>query len=322
MRRLLPLLLILLFVTGADYTPSQDIMITGSGQDIVIDSGQLFDLTYQPSYSDLLIRWAADPSHPHDVVYDAGTATYSLEAAAARATLVADGWTITDGGCEIPDLILDIMGDVGVTKDGSNYLTAWDDQSGQGNNGTQVTAVRRPLWVDAAQNGLPIIRFTKSNNVEDDGVFFTGLTSVVQSYTIIFVHKPTNVLSAATEYIMDIQTGRLLLYHILNNQTGWGDGVCHHGVPPTGAGTWQTATFQFTKDGDGEFFRNGVSQGTGAVGNRNIGGLVSIGSRHAIAGGHFCSYAGDMAQVLIWERVLTPAELAIAWAYINTKWGL
>jgi len=58
-------------------------------------NGTSFDTT---NYDLLLISWAAQ-THNNNVPFHAGTAQYSPGAAAnARAVLIADGWTITDGG--------------------------------------------------------------------------------------------------------------------------------------------------------------------------------------------------------------------------------
>jgi hypothetical protein len=83
-------------------------------------------ITNTPIYSTFLIKTAANPGHAHDVTYDARGATYSLEAAAARAELVADGWTITDGGCELgANLEYFWRGDFGIT--GAVNPTQWTD---------------------------------------------------------------------------------------------------------------------------------------------------------------------------------------------------
>jgi len=56
------------------------------------------------NYSAMLIAWEAG-AHQDNVVAHFGDATYSFEAAAAHAALIDDGWTITDGGDEIPGLV-------------------------------------------------------------------------------------------------------------------------------------------------------------------------------------------------------------------------
>lgn len=51
------------------------------------------------NYSNLLIAWAAKP-HKNGVILDANNSKYNSSAISARASLVSDGWTITDGGLE------------------------------------------------------------------------------------------------------------------------------------------------------------------------------------------------------------------------------
>jgi len=48
-------------------------------------------------YTQMLIDWNAQ-SHQSNVTFSAGVTTYTSGATAARAALVSDGWTITDGG--------------------------------------------------------------------------------------------------------------------------------------------------------------------------------------------------------------------------------
>ena len=71
-----------------------------SGWDIssVTDMDMMFssgDLTTE-HYDRMLVNWAAQETQPN-VVFSAGSTRYTQDAAAARASLVARGWVITDG---------------------------------------------------------------------------------------------------------------------------------------------------------------------------------------------------------------------------------
>ena len=48
--------------------------------------------------------------------------------------------------------------DLGITKDGSDLVSAWADQSGNDDHLANPTA-NKPLWVDNQVNGYPIVRF-------------------------------------------------------------------------------------------------------------------------------------------------------------------
>lgn len=69
-------------------------------------------------------------------------------------------WVPTDiGGC-----VLWLRSDLGVTKDGSSLVSLWADQSGNGNDAAQATAIRRPIWTANQLNGQPGIMFDGLND--------------------------------------------------------------------------------------------------------------------------------------------------------------
>ena len=51
----------------------------------------------------------------------------------------------------------------GITKDGSDYVSAWADYEGA-NTLTQGTGASQPKWVNASLNGYPIVRFDGIND--------------------------------------------------------------------------------------------------------------------------------------------------------------
>jgi hypothetical protein len=71
------------------------------------------------------------------------------------------------GGVGLPTagLIAWYKADVGVTKDGSNKVSQWDDQSGNGHHLTQPTALNKPTWQASVLNGLPGIQFPASTGL-------------------------------------------------------------------------------------------------------------------------------------------------------------
>ncbi len=72
--------------------------------------------------------------------------------------------------------------DLGITKDGSDLVATWADQSGNGRDLTEAT--NKPLWVSSLINGYPAIRFDGTNDKLSSGAF-----SVSQPITIFIVHK-------------------------------------------------------------------------------------------------------------------------------------
>jgi hypothetical protein len=76
----------------------------------------------------------------------------------------------TAAGPPIPttDLATHFRADLGVTKDGSNFVSAWVDQVGSRD---LAEATNKPLWVASGVNGHPVIRGDGSNDLlsESDG---------------------------------------------------------------------------------------------------------------------------------------------------------
>lgn len=79
----------------------------------------------------------------------------------------------------------DVSDGTTIFKDGGNLVSQINDKSGLGNNLTQGTVTNQPLWVDAVQNGLPIMRFDGIDNFMRLAAFFSGNLS--QPNTIFVV---------------------------------------------------------------------------------------------------------------------------------------
>ena len=58
---------------------------------------------------------------------------------------------------DVSGLILWLDASEGITKDGSNLVSAWADQSGSGNN--LSAGGNKPTWTDSELNGLPAVVF-------------------------------------------------------------------------------------------------------------------------------------------------------------------
>lgn len=70
--------------------------------------------------------------------------------------------------------------DAGVTKDGSDKVSQWDDQSGNGKHLVQATGARQPTWAASVLSGLPAISFPSGT-----GLPFPTLTGVLSIYVVV-----------------------------------------------------------------------------------------------------------------------------------------
>ena len=79
---------------------------------------------------------------------------------ASRTPLIGAGPSPIVTPDDFANLSLWVRSDLGVTKDGSDFVSAWADQSGNGYN----LSGGSPLWQDAQINGYPSILFDGSND--------------------------------------------------------------------------------------------------------------------------------------------------------------
>lgn len=91
-----------------------------------------------------------------------------------------------------------LKADAGIIKDGSNYVSQWDDQSGNNNHAVQATAINQPLFVNSAYNGLPSIRFNGMSN------FMSGIVDAP-------INEQLSVFFVAKQYDNTLNNGALLL---------------------------------------------------------------------------------------------------------------
>src|SRR5690606_35019884 len=84
--------------------------------------------------------------HPGDVV----TATYTIDPSSAP---------VPREGLQVW-----LRADVGITLAGSNKVSQWNDQSGNGNHAVQGSSSRRPVFVSGTLNGKPVVQFESWEN--------------------------------------------------------------------------------------------------------------------------------------------------------------
>ncbi|HMJ65692.1 MAG TPA: fibronectin type III domain-containing protein, partial [Candidatus Binatia bacterium] len=77
---------------------------------------------------------------------------------------------------EVNNLKLWLRADLGVTTNGSGYISTWADQSGTGSDAVQSTANLKPLLTTNVLNGLPVASFYTTNYFTFSASPFSGAT--------------------------------------------------------------------------------------------------------------------------------------------------
>jgi hypothetical protein len=232
-------------------------------------------------------------------------------------------------GVPTSGLKLWLKADVGITKDGSNYVSAWADQSGGGLNATQSTSGIKPVYTASVISGKPVVRFDGSNDYLSFGpLTVNGLTQM----TMVLVSSNRADQSGGSN-------GDYNVALILDETGNWGKvylGPFQKTVS-TRYGTGQASNFNIytrpssigtgfstsisVKNGTTEYlYVNGTSVGTYTGKLSTIANTSSTGWLGR--GGNNTYFNGDVAEVLIYNRALTDPERQSVQAYLSGKYGL
>ncbi len=199
-----------------------------------------------------------------------------------------------------------------------NPISLWTDLSGVGNHATQTTAGIQPVYdaIAADFNGMPVIHFDGS----DDWMTLPSTTVSVGSFTAFAVAKYDH--TSSNQYIMA-------------GQDGGGDDRIRFAVDTSspvvfeyraGTSAWRSITasadlqphiFGMTSDVEG--FWDGTSVGTSGNTSTENPTAFNLGSYNR---GQKDFFAGDLAELIIYNRVLTSAEQNEVGVYLETKYGL
>lgn len=198
-----------------------------------------------------------------------------------------------------------------ITK-ASDRVSQWNDKSSEGNNLTQGTGADQPLWVDAVQNGKPIIRF--------DGVSESINDLITNTYTqpttlFIVATSPTESASDSKAFI-DGDSSR----QIFNLQTTgvgyrvWAGTTLQGGTRQTGFKLFRVK-FNSTSS---SLHINNTSTLSGDAGTNSIEGFQIGASTHF--GGGFANF--DLCELLFYDADVSAGDITSIEAYLNAKWGL
>ena len=195
-------------------------------------------------------------------------------------------------------------------------LTTWQDRSGGGRDAVQGGAVAlKPIFHSTGalltSTGKPVVTFDGANT----WMGFTGLVSA-QPYTILFVVKDRSTGNARAVLDRGAGATNSITYQDTDRKWDQYDGT----FLSSGILTVNTAFTLVTAvhNGASSFIRvNGTAGPTGAVGAGALDNGYLIGE--AAGGNDF--WLGEMAEIHIYNRVLTGGEITQDEGYLKTKQG-
>ena len=235
-------------------------------------------------------------------------------------TSAAVSLTVVNAAVPTANLSCWLCANAGVTMNGSNYVSNWADQSGNGHNATQSTPSLQPLWVNAVVNGYPILRFDGVQSVLDltnYGVLDNPFT-VFAVYTKDAAGSLSLLSESPNEYGGISISGRTdtTLAIILG---GWGDYTVD--VPAYNGPSFVVDSFMDSTSGEA-IWRNGMQLSSGSY-NIYMQGIESSGPiliGENVGGPYWLD--GDLAEMLVYNTALSDTNRQAVEQYLLAKYNL
>lgn len=228
-----------------------------------------------------------------------------------------------------------LKADAGITKDGSNLVSDWTDQSGNGNNFSQSTAGNKPVYTASAQNSLPTIVFDGSND------YLTTAASVtLGTYTLFaVVSRPTWAASSygglwGHNFASNGSAGRAVgvtggALNSWQNNEFFSCGNGYNLTPGPYAfgpiGTMTNNSYHMISVGLGSADSFLRKDGASIVRVSNNAAVTSSSTRMSLGTWYLAAtsdfWGGGIAEVLIYNSVLSATNITSIENYLKTKWA-
>jgi hypothetical protein len=215
-------------------------------------------------------------------------------------------------------LVLWLDAGKGITA--TSGVSKWEDQSGSGNNAVQATASYQPTYITNELNGYPVVRF----NGESEQ-YLVHSSILIDDYTAFYVLKLNESEGKSLYYYHAgaVNSGDLGFFaEYSSSSLGWGSVGDYPCYPyyfrtskeyPTGV-DWRIHTHQ-----PNALYKNGDEVEYVREDDVHAGGLTTIGSRSDYYSLYF---VGDIAEILIYDRILTVYERETVEIYLNAKYDI
>ena len=216
--------------------------------------------------------------------------------------------------------------------DGNDILT-WPDLSGNANTFSATGTFSPQFENTVPQNGLGYARFSKANN----RIVKTAFNDMPQSaYTVVLVYRTLDTGDGLVSYAAsDARPDEYLLRNSDALRTYLVDAVFDQTLLATNNNNFRSVVTSWENvDGVLDYYINGNESGattyrnvTGFKIGQNIqaGGAIAIGNDQDLLDGAYDpadAFAGDIAEVIMYDRKLNLMQVRIVNNYIGAKYGI
>lgn len=207
-----------------------------------------------------------------------------------------------------------LRSDLGLTADSGTLVSAWLDQSGQGDSNRNAAAAgsARPGYTSSNvnYNGRPTVNFTSAAHRMATGVWSAA---VAQVFTVVLVGRA--ISSGANGYWYESLNGASHLRE--NNSSGL---IAYAGTVLARGTTNAPAVVLVEFNGASTAVYETKRSVTGTVGNAGTGGLTGmyIGNETGSAG----YLNGELAEILVYSGVLSSGDKTAVFDYLEARYAI
>jgi prepilin-type N-terminal cleavage/methylation domain-containing protein/prepilin-type processing-associated H-X9-DG protein len=227
-----------------------------------------------------------------------------------------------------------LVGDQGVTADGSNKVSQWADQSGNGINAVQSTAARQPTLSRGVANGHNGIQFTQSANSTymKAASLPTLASAVVVCANNASTNYPTMISSGDGAAPLFLRIEGTSDYIRCAGNANWVDGWS---IDDNGANTipyiWvngKKASGHYTPESNGQGYLYPIRGKVGVViacsspNCPNIPYPLTGGMCLGVGDNATQGWNGPMLEVVTFNRILSSTEIMNISEYMRGKYGI
>jgi len=236
-------------------------------------------------------------------------------------------WLLSAGACaaEPPaqGLVLHLDASRAGAAAADGRLARWVDLSGRGHDLAQPDAASRPAFVDAALNGLPVLRFAGRQFLDGPAVLPEGAADF--TFAAVWRRDDTQGAQVICEQADD-GIGRRASLLTVGEAYGFnGQNNDRHDLLRFYAGLANLSVMTLEGAGWVRLWHNDERGGTGARG-QIVAPMQNTGARLFRVGGKVTSgnecLSGDIAEILVYDRVLSWPEVQALNEYLGAKWGV
>jgi hypothetical protein len=221
------------------------------------------------------------------------------------------------------NLMLWLRADVGVTKNGSNRVSSWADQSGKSMTATGQ-GTTDPLWVNNALNSYPAMQFDGVSNYFSLPSGFANFTAG----TTIFV-VATQTVTTNNAHFVDFSAGfavdvmSLLMSTTSNDLAYWEYNGSWSGLTDSNAltlGTPYLTEFVEASSGSATLYVNATAQTTATIviptNVTRTGNFIAKSDSTADA-----LFEGNIEEVIVYNTALSTANRQAVESYLRAKYA-